>query len=178
MTRPYLLIGALTMLVGFFACKATGPRLDFDDDDEGSTTSTPSGNGGAGAANLTATIGSTGGSFSGAGGGCGYQCSADLHAVVDCNGNILEECTGDQGCDIDTATCINACDAAINNKQSVGCEYFSTDMDSYSGGHCFAAFVANTWNTPAKIAVELGGAEARTTRALLCAFFSIFAQPA
>src|SRR5262249_17234373 len=46
---------------------------------------------------------------------------------------------------------------AVNNKQSVGCEYYATFMDQFNAGACFAAFVANTWNTPAHINVDYNG---------------------
>ncbi len=157
MVRTYFFIGSLALTVGFFACKATDSNTNLTDDD-GATTAGTSNNGTGGAGTASGlTVGSGGGSFSGAGGACGNQCSADLHTVIDCNGNVVAQCAGDQGCDISTVTCVNACDAAVNNKQSVGCEYFATDMDSMMAGYCFAAFVANTWNTPAKISVEHQG---------------------
>ena len=88
---------------------------------------------------------------------CGNTCSTDLHSVVDCNGNLKQECTGTQGCDYQSGACINACDAAVNNKASVGCQYYATFMDQYNPGACIAAFVANTWNTPAHITVNYQG---------------------
>jgi hypothetical protein len=90
--------------------------------------------------------------------GCAVRCSADLHSVVDCNGATLETCTGAEGCDLATAHCTNACAAATSNKQSVGCEYYAAYMESLPGeqGYCFAAFVANTWNTPAHVTVDYG----------------------
>ena len=99
-----------------------------------------------------------GGNF-GSGGGCGIQCSADLHAVIDCHGNLIEQCTGAQGCDQTLGTCTDACEAAVNNKQSVGCEYYATDMEMYpsAGQYCFAAIVANTWNENAHIDVSYQG---------------------
>jgi hypothetical protein len=46
----------------------------------------------------------------------------------------------------------------VNNKQSVGCEYYATHMNTYAGPtYCFAAFVANTWNTPVHISVDFKG---------------------
>ncbi|MFT3764504.1 MAG: hypothetical protein QM820_03150, partial [Minicystis sp.] len=43
------------------------------------------------------------------------------------------------------------------DRQSVGCEYYATNMDQFSNNVCFAAFVANTWNTPAHLNVEFAG---------------------
>ncbi len=90
---------------------------------------------------------------------CGSKCSSDLHTVLDCNDNPVTTCTGTDGCDPKSGTCINACAAATANKQSVGCDYYATFMEIYGGAsRCFVAFVANTWNSPAKINVELNGA--------------------
>jgi hypothetical protein len=89
---------------------------------------------------------------------CDPKCSSDFHTVVDCNEVPIQVCTGNQACDATTLTCANACQAAVNNKQSVGCEYYATAMDQYSADLCFAAFVANTWNTPAHINVDFAGA--------------------
>jgi IgGFc binding protein len=92
------------------------------------------------------------------GGQCAAKCSSDLHSVTDCNGVVTQTCSGDNGCDISTATCTNACQAAVNNKQSVGCEYYATQMDQYGGPTvCFVAFVANTWNTAVHINVDFNG---------------------
>jgi hypothetical protein len=90
-------------------------------------------------------------------GGCAIGCSFDFHNVVDCLGNVVQTCTGTQGCDSSLGACADACQAAVNNKQSVGCEYYATDMDQYSANLCFAAFVANTWDTPAHITVDFAG---------------------
>jgi len=90
---------------------------------------------------------------------CATKCSSDQHTVIDCNNNVLQTCTGTDGCDVGTGTCANACSAAVNNKQSVGCEYYPTFLEISGGAsRCFAAFVANTWNTPVKINVEYNGA--------------------
>ncbi len=92
------------------------------------------------------------------GGACPHTCSSDLHAVIDCNNNVITACTGTDGCDVTTGTCVNACQAAIGNKNSVGCEYYPTQMDTLEGAsYCFAAFVANTWDTPATINVDWKG---------------------
>ncbi len=66
---------------------------------------------------------------------------------------------GADGCDPSSGTCTNACDAAENNKQSVGCEYYATFMDQLNSSACFAVFVANTWNTAANITVHHAGSE-------------------
>jgi len=125
---------------------------------------TPEGGSNSGANN------NSGGSNSGADGfgagnlggnsGCDVTCSPDLHAVLDCNGGIVEQCSGSQGCNAETGTCTNACEAAVQNESSVGCEYYATFMDQLFGDSvCFAAFVANTWDTPVHVTVEYQGAD-------------------
>ncbi len=86
--------------------------------------------------------------------GCGRQCSADLHAVIDCNGAVLEDCSGGRACDTGSYTCQDACAAAEANHRSVGCDYYATQMETLTAGYCFAAFVANTWSFPVHITVE------------------------
>ncbi len=117
----------------------------------GSTTAS-SGAGQGGAGGSTGTFMGTGGNVT-----CANQCSSDLHQVVDCQGNVLLECAGDEGCNPLTLTCANACQNAAETQQSVGCEYWSVDMDQNNASACFAAYVANTWNTPVKISVEHAG---------------------
>ena len=97
--------------------------------------------------------------IAGAGGGdqCAVQCSADLRSVLDCKGEVIQTCNGDQGCDLSRGACSNACEAAATNKRSIGCEYFATDMANSNDDACFAAFVANTWDTPAHIEFSRGG---------------------
>lgn len=89
---------------------------------------------------------------------CPLSCSADLHSVVDCNGNTTMECTGTSACDPLSFVCTDACASAELNKRSIGCDYYATDMElqSTSNNYCFAAFIANTWTTPAKISVRYG----------------------
>ncbi len=92
-------------------------------------------------------------------GNCPRGCSSDLHEVIDCNDNVVATCSGTDGCDVETGTCINACQAAVDNKNSVGCEYYATDLASDDGATvCYAVFVANTWNTAAHVTVEYNGA--------------------
>src|SRR5258706_4081635 len=62
------------------------------------------------------------------GNGCARKCSGDFHTVLDCNDTIVETCMGSDGCDGKLGICANACQAAVNNKQSVGCEYYATHM--------------------------------------------------
>ena len=82
------------------------------------------------------------------------QCSADLHSVLDCNGNVVSTCPADQGCS--AGSCVPACQSAADNKSSIGCDYYSVDPDiiAEGTGACFAAYIANTWGSPVAITVE------------------------
>ncbi|MEO8548495.1 MAG: IgGFc-binding protein [Kofleriaceae bacterium] len=85
------------------------------------------------------------------------MCSADLHSVLDCGGNVIRMCPDTQGCS--NSACVDACQSAADNKSSVGCDYYSVDPDiiSEGAGACFAAYIANTWGAPVTITVERGG---------------------
>ena len=86
------------------------------------------------------------------------NCSADLHDVLDDQGNVVKTCPPDQGCG-PNGTCVAACDSAIANKSTIGCEYFSVDPDLVkpAQGACFAAYVANTWTAPVTLQVDRAG---------------------
>ncbi len=86
---------------------------------------------------------------------CPLQCSGDGRSVLDCKGNVTSVCTTQQTCAQNA--CVDACSAALLTKRSIGCDYYATDMDTSEPGYCFAMFVANTWNMPAKIQVEYQG---------------------
>ena len=107
--------------------------------------------------------GGGGGGGGGDGGGCEDTCSGDLHSVVDCNGNVVTMCPLDQGCA--AGSCIPACDAAAQDKSSIGCDYYAVDPDIITdgAGACFAAYIANTWGAPISINVERGGTQLPTT---------------
>ncbi len=144
------------------ACITAGILLSCEagvNDAQGGGGATPATTSASGAENGAGGAGGSTAAFMGTGGNvaCVDQCSSDLHQVMDCNGNVLEQCSGDEGCNPLTLTCANACQNAAESKQSVGCEYYAVDMDQNNPGACFAAYVANTWNTPVKIQVELAG---------------------
>ncbi|MEM1031418.1 MAG: IgGFc-binding protein [Myxococcota bacterium] len=140
--------GLVAGLVGAAACSASN----------GSNIDGPSGPS-SGSVGGGATGDGGGLTISGVGGGtsCEVTCSPDLRQVLDCRGDVIESCTGNDGCDPSTGTCTNACDAAAANKRSVGCSYFATDMANTNDDACFAAFIANTWDTPARIELRRGG---------------------
>ncbi len=89
---------------------------------------------------------------------CSNACSEDTHSILDCEGNVVSECTGNLACDSGLLTCVDACTASESNARSIGCNYYATSMDVMTGGYCFAAFVANTWTSPAHINVNYQGA--------------------
>jgi hypothetical protein len=95
----------------------------------------------------------------GSGGGSDCMgCSADLHDVLDCNGNVIETCPADQGC-APGGVCVPACDAAKANESTIGCDFYSvvpgTNFNTI--GPCFAVMLANTWTSPIDISVEHAG---------------------
>ena len=84
-------------------------------------------------------------------------CSSDLHAVLDCDGNVTTACPPDQGCTPE-GKCVPACEAARANKSTVGCDYFDMAPVDFGGSRsCFAAFIANTWGAPVSITVDRAG---------------------
>src|SRR5258706_8942329 len=54
---------------------------------------------------------------------------------------------------------LEACQAAADNKSTIGCDYYAVDPEiiSAGAGACFAAFVANTWGYPVSMTVERDG---------------------
>ena len=141
---------AVSLAAGFAACSASNDTSQFGGGGSGGTTGTGAG-----------TTGDGGFGFGGSqldGSTCPNGCSADLKKVLDCNGNLISECTGDQGCA--SGSCIDdPCLAAEQSKSSYGCDYWSleTDLIPEGAGACFAAFLANTWTVPVHIDVEYNG---------------------
>ena len=91
------------------------------------------------------------------GGDC-RKCSGDLHSVLDCNDNVISTCPNDQGCGLG-GQCVPACQAAADNKSTVGCNYYSVDpaFEGEANGSCLAAYVANTWTSDVTIGVTYKG---------------------
>ncbi|HVY47226.1 MAG TPA: IgGFc-binding protein [Minicystis sp.] len=123
------------------------------------------GGGGAGAtgsgtgAHHAGAGGSGGTAFAttGTGSTCQTHCSSDLHDIVDCHGKVVKTCPMGQGCG--AMGCVEACESAKENKSSIGCDYYAVDPDVIvdGAGACFAAFIANTWDSPVSITVDRGG---------------------
>lgn len=96
----------------------------------------------------------------------GIRCSSDFRSIVQAcdEAQVVATCALDEAC-ADTK-CVPACDAAVSQASSVGCE-FAALVPAYheaSSGSCFAAFIANTWNTPAHIEAEYAGEPIDVTR--------------
>ena len=93
--------------------------------------------------------------------GCSsVHCSSDIHSLVDCSGNVLKTCPPNEGCS--GMGCVAACQSAEDNKSSLGCDYYAVDPDILTGlgggaGGCFAAYVANTWDSPVTLTVDYAG---------------------
>jgi hypothetical protein len=103
------------------------------------------GNAGAGASGGDGSGGSMLSFANGTGGSTGsgncqpYACSGDLHSVIDCMGVVVETCPPDKGCS--NAKCVPACQAAIDNKSSIGCDYYAHNPITLFGRGCHALFV-------------------------------------
>ncbi len=134
--RPVL--APIALLAGFLACSSTErgfyrdpDRIGQDDADAGPEPEAPS---------------------------CaGHRCSADLHMILDgCTGQVVQECATGMGCY--AGKCTTACESASNAQGSVGCSFWTTPADTIraSQGSCFAAFIANTWNTPVAVEAAFG----------------------
>ena len=122
----YRRVLTLALVITIAAC-GPSPRGRGDDDDDGSGSCTTA-----------------------------QMCSANLHDVVDCGGNVVMSCAPDQGCA--DGACVDACQAAATNSSSIGCDYYAVDPDMIEPGGCFAAYIANTWTSPITINVSYNGA--------------------
>ena len=86
------------------------------------------------------------------------SCSADLHQVVDCHGDVVLTCTPDTACGAG-GTCVTPCQAAVDNHSAIGCDFYGAvpAPDSTAADSCYAVFLANTWTTPIDVAVTWNG---------------------
>ena len=118
-----------------------------------STSTTSSGFGGSGGIGFGGDI-----NFGGMGGGCENTCSANLKEVINCHGQVIETCTGDQAC-LNGECSNDPCGAAQESKSSYGCDFWTMKVDLISAidGACFVAYVANTWSVPVHIDVDYQG---------------------
>lgn len=91
------------------------------------------------------------------------HCSADLKKVLDEQNQVVETCIPEEGCF--DGKCIPACEAASSIQGTIGCDFwaptppfvFNGNPNTAQNGPCFAVFLANTWDKPAKITIERGG---------------------
>jgi hypothetical protein len=93
----------------------------------------------------------------GEGGSCA-NCSADLHNVLDCDGNVIMSCPPNEGCG-PGGQCVPACDSARANQSTIGCDYYAVNPGSFSefAGACYAVYIANTWTSDVTLNVTYGG---------------------
>src|SRR5690606_24472737 len=79
------------------------------------------------------------------------------HSVL-CDGSVIATCPPGTGCG-QNGTCVPACQAAVENGSTAGCDYYvvAPDTITNSRGACLAAFVVNTWNAPVALSGSRGG---------------------
>jgi hypothetical protein len=106
--------------------------------------------------------GGDGGSNTGDGGSGtntnGDSCSSDLHSVLGSNGQVVETCPSNEGCE--AGACVPACQAAAASQGSVGCDFVVATPSFYPGlsPPCFAVFLANNWPEAATLTIARGSA--------------------
>jgi hypothetical protein len=86
-------------------------------------------------------------------------CSADLHAVIDCEGHPKLVCPPELAC-APEGTCVNPCDGAAASSTTLGCDFFAVEPDVLQKnwqGACHALLVANAWEEPTTITLERDG---------------------
>lgn len=149
LTSRLVVASAIGVLIGIAACSAGIDDSEGGGGEDGASSGTKAnGTGGSSGTFTTSTGTGTGGCI---------ECSADLHSVTDCNGNVITQCPPDQGCSPD-GTCVAACTSAELNKSTIGCDFYSVTpaVIAESRGSCFAVMIANTWTSPISITAEFG----------------------
>jgi len=88
-------------------------------------------------------------------------CSTDLLSVVACE--KATPCGPGLGCL--KGACVPACEAALAQQSTIGCEYFATIPSDViiSQGSCYAVMIANVWNTPVDLALSWGDRKLSTS---------------
>lgn len=84
------------------------------------------------------------------------RCTDDLTGVIDCAGNVTP-CAADLACG--NGVCQDPCQAAEDTNSSVGCDYYTVDMDAATGppqDACYTVFVANVSRAPVHMQVQWG----------------------
>lgn len=145
---PLVVLPAALLVVGCSG-KGAGFGTDGDGGDGDESGTLPPINGGDG----------------GEGGAQSTHCSADLHQILDQDNVVVQTCPPDQGCG--KTGCVPACQSAEENKSTVGCDYYAVEPDTINvaQGGCFAAFVANTWGVPIKLAADYNGQQLNLAQA-------------
>lgn len=84
-------------------------------------------------------------------------CSADLSAVLDAFGQVVEECAPDEGCA--DGACVPACDAAAASGSNFGCHFVVPTPPTWDGSPppCYAMFLTNGWGASAQMEVSRDG---------------------
>ncbi len=92
-------------------------------------------------------------------GACQKTCSIDGRKILDtCRDGVEVECGATETC-LEGA-CVDACALAEESKASVGCDYWSVNMDVHieTVGACFVTMVTNTFGGPAHVSADFRGA--------------------
>jgi len=166
--RLLVLACALGVGCGTSVPPPDGSGGEQNGDGSGGTESGGSQNGESGGSENGESGGDGSGAALGTGGGldplppneeCPAHCSNDLKDVLDCEGEVLEQCSGGDACL--EGTCVSdACAAAAASQSSVGCEYWAIKPDlavEPAQAGCFAVVVANTWTTALTLEVTYEG---------------------
>ncbi len=85
------------------------------------------------------------------------RCNDDGSGIIDCEGNTTL-CPDDLACS--GGTCTDPCEAAVATNSSIGCEYYTVDMDAAQGppyDACYTVFVANTSRGNVHMNIEWNG---------------------
>jgi IgGFc binding protein len=139
-------VGGALLLATAATCSAVSPATFTNAGGSGAASGQGGGSGSGGGPVLSSASGSGGSSA------CSL-CSADLEDVTTCDGTVVMACPAGLACA--QGVCVtDPCDAAVQSKSSVGCEYWSLNLDNILPGACFAAYVANNWTTPIHIQVD------------------------
>lgn len=85
------------------------------------------------------------------------SCNDDGSGIIDCDGNVTL-CSDELACS--DGACVDPCEAAVASNSSVGCEYYTVDMDAAQGppyDACYTVFVANTSRGNVHMNIEWNG---------------------
>lgn len=136
--------------VAFVVCAASCTGAEHAE--QPSTSSSTSG---------TTSVSAAGSTGAGGSGECARLCSeSEPSQIIDCNGEVVEECAADGVCV--AGSCSDPC--ATEQVSNVGCDFLVPFPvpDELSRGSCFAVVAFNQSQWPAKLSASFGGTELST----------------